>query len=47
MTKSNKLTHKTKNDIIVKAPIASQYYENDDHPLYTRDNEIFNMKDPN
>ena len=45
-TKSNKLTHKTKNDIIVKAPTASQYYGDDIHPFEARDDEIFNMKDP-
>ena len=47
VTKSNKLTCKTKNDIIVKAPTASLYYEDDDHPLHTRDNEIFKLKDSN
>ena len=45
-TKSNKLTHKTKNDIIVKASTASQYYGDDIHPFEACDDEIFNMKDP-
>ena len=47
MTKSNKLTNKTKNEIIVKDPIASQYYEDDNHPLHTSDDKIFDMKDSN
>ena len=47
MTKSNKLTHKTKNDIIVKVPTASKYYQDDNHPLHARDDKIFDMKDPN
>ena len=47
LTKTNELTHETKNDIIVKAPTASQYYEDDIHPFEARDNKIFNMKDPN
>ena len=46
LTKSNELTHETKNDIIVKAPTASQYYEDDIHPFEARDDEIFNIKDP-
>ena len=47
LTKSNKLTLETKIDIIVKAPTASQYYEDDDHPLHARNDEIFNLKNPN
>ena len=47
-TKPNKLTHMTKNDIIVKAPTASHYYGDDVlHPFESRDDAIFNMKDPN
>ena len=46
-TKSNELTHMTKNDIIMKTPTVSQYYEDDIHPFEARDDEIFNMKDPN
>ena len=46
-TKSNELTHETKNDTILKAPTASQYYEDDIHLFEARDIEIFNMKDPN
>ena len=38
----------TKNDIIVKAPTASHYFGDDVlHPFESRDNAIFNMKDPN
>ena len=47
LTKSSILTNETKNDIIVKAPTASQYYEDDIHSFEARDDEIFNMKDPN
>ena len=43
-TKSNELTNMTKNDIIVKTPTVSQYYEDDIHPFEARD-VIF--KDPN
>ena len=48
-TKSNESTHKTKNDIIVKTPTASQdyYYEDDINPFKAHDDRIFNMKDPN
>ena len=47
-TKSNQSTHKTRIDIIVKAPTASQYYyyEDDINPFKAHDNRIFNMKDP-
>ena len=45
-TKSNELTHETKNDTILKAPTASQYYEDNIHPFEAHD-AIFNMKDPN
>lgn len=47
MTKSNKLTHKTKNDVIVKTLTVSQYYEDENHPLHARADKIFNVKDPN
>ena len=47
LTKSNELTHETKNDIIVEAPTTSQYYKYDIHLFEARDDEIFNMKDPN
>lgn len=46
-TKSNKLTHETTNDNIVKAPTASKYYGDDNHPFDARDDEIFKLKDPN
>ena len=45
--KSNELALETKNNMIVKAPTTSQYYENDIHPFKARDNEISNMKDSN
>ena len=47
-TKPNKLTHVNKNDTFVMAPTASHYYgDNILHPFKSRDNAIFNMKDPN
>ena len=46
-TKSNELTRKTKNDIVVKAPTVSQYYEDNIHPFKASDNKNFDMKDPN
>ena len=46
-TKSNKLTHMTKNDIIVKAPTASNYYgDNILHPFESRDDAIFKDSNP-
>ena len=47
LIESNELIQETKNDIIVKASTTSQYYEDNIHPFKARDNEIFNMKDPN
>lgn len=46
-TKSNTLTVETKNNIIVTAPIVSQYYEDGIDPVEARDNKIFNIKDLN
>ena len=46
-TKSNELTHETKNDSIMKAPTVSQYYEDDINSFEARDDEIYNMKDLN
>ena len=45
-TKSNELTHKTKNDIIEKALTTSQNTEDDIHPFEARANKIINIKDP-
>ena len=44
-TKSNELTNMTKNDIIVKAPTASQYYEDDIHSFEAHD-AIFEDQQP-
>ena len=46
-TKSNELTHENKNDNIVKAPTASQYYEDDIYQFEAHNSEIFDIKDPN
>ena len=44
-TKSNEMTQKTKNDIIMKTLVASQYYEYASNQFETRDIAIFKIKD--